>query len=423
MSNIETRQSALVDACVAGIHAHQIALHRTTGQGAADRFTFSGTDAELTVLTTAWSRLLTERPDDLRAWLAGTGEDPSPLAGDDDVATVRIDRTIRRLREAPLVPAADLPFSVLVRALTARAPDATPAAIGAVASLHQVVLQTSLDALEVQQLFPLYLWAQLPVSLDQLGLAHDEAALIAFGRELAPPCAPCPFDVSPEAWHLVLRKIQNWSERFRGKVTAATYAQELLALPAIRDCAGPLRLLPPQKICVLGHSFTMSMHWCSQGSFTDIACEIIRHHNPRIEWVRVNRGGLTPTLARRDYLETVLQHHPDQTIMVTIARNAENRADLRYCIRKLLERGSKVIVFDCVMVYPEIYATEKLAAAEARDAGATVVEVYPLLAAHPERESFPALDGVHTAPPYHKFMAQELVKFFAGRRQAALPSK
>lgn len=410
----------MLDACVAGIHAHQVLLYRKDGIGDARGFSHHGDDATLQALADRFSRLTRERVSDVRAWI-----DQGPVAAADardESPTIRIGETVLALLDAGLEPGPDLPFSVMVRALAKRAPTADRAAVRAVACLHQVVLQSSLDADEVQKLFPLFMALDFPVSIAQFGLPHERGDLVAFGAELAPACCTCPFDTSPDAWHLVLRKMQNWSDRFRGCVNAATFARELLPTPEVRACAAGLRQLPQQKICVLGHSFTMSMHWASPGSFTDIAYEIIHHHNPHIEWVRVNRGGLTPSLARRDYLETVLQHHPDQTIMVTISRNEENRTDLKYCIQKLQDHGSKVIVFDCVMVYPDIYALEKLAAQEARRAGASVIEVYPLLSAHPQREEFPALDAVHTAPPYHKFMAVELVRYFAGKRTAALPA-
>lgn len=414
------RKRQFVDASIAGIHAHQIALQRKEGKGTAARFAFRDGDDALHALTTRFTRLTEERLPDVLAWIKG-GAVASPDARDES-PTLRIEQAVHLLLAAGLEPGPDLPFSVLCRTLASRAPQADARAVRALSSLHQIVLQVSLDALEVQRLFPLYMALELPVGLDQLGLVYGRDEFVALGAELAPQCCACPFDTSADAWHLVLRKIQNWSERFRGTITAATYARELLPIPEVRACAAGLRLLPQQKICVLGHSFTMSMHWASQGSFTDIAYEIIRHHNPHIQWVRVNRGGLTPSVARRDYLESVLQHHPDQTIMVTISRNDENRSDLKYCIKKLQDQGSKVIVFDCVMVYPDIYETEKAAVKVARAAGAAVVEVYPLLAAHPKRAEFPALDEVHTTPPYHKFMAVELVKYFAGRRGAALPA-
>lgn len=413
-STPDVRKRQFVEACIAGIHAHQILLHRERHQGDDAAFAFTGADSVLQALATHFIELAATRPADAAAWVQD-GRSDTPAGGE-------CDSHVRGLLRARLALAEGLPVNVLARHLRRLAHGNPETNIRAVASLYQLVFQETLDAEAVQQLFPLYMALGLPVSLEELGIDYDRDEFIAMGKTLAPQCVACPFDVSADIWHLVSRKIKNWSERFRGKVTAATYAKELLALPEIRDCAGAIRAMQPQKFCVLGHSFTMSMHWASQGSFTDIAYEILHYHNPGIEWVRVNRGGLTPTLARRDYLETVMRHHPDTTIMVTISRNEENRSDLAYCIQQLRNRGSSVITFDCPMVYPEIAEKEMIASAVAREAGASVVEVYPLFAKQPLFAEFAALDAVHTTPPYHKFMATELIRFIAGKRQAALPA-
>lgn len=419
MANEDKRKHEFVEAVIAGIHAHQIRLFRESGEGDKAAFAYAGEGSALDELAVTVTRLSRANKPSVLDWLARGAASRDEIPDVPPFTTV--EACIRRLLGAHITLAPTLPVSKVTAYLKQQAPSAPDLSLRAVASLYQLVMQVSLDASELQDLFRLYTAINLPVSLEELGLDWDTPQFIAMGKKLAGACCACPFATSANDWHLASRKIKNWSERHRGKITAATYARELMDTPEVRECASALRGLPPQKFCIVGHSFTMSMHWASHGSFTDIAGHIVRHYNPGIEWVHLGRGNLTPTIARRDLLERVIQQRPDQTVLVTISSSEENRSDLRYVVRKLQDFGSKVITFDCVMVYPKIYAQELPASKIAREAGATVIEVYKQLDSHPDKDQFPALDGVHTAPPYHKFMAAELVRFLARRREAAQP--
>ncbi len=416
----EQRLQLFADAITAGIHAHQSRLRELTARGDAKAFAFPGTVADRDAAATAFSQLAKASNKAVLDWIERGDASDTPIPDLAPFTTVAA--CITRLTSLPLTYSPKLPLIQVMEALRKLAPAASPQHLCAVASLYQVILQVSLDGEELQGLFRLYLALKLPVSLFDLGIDDSDPNLVAMGKRFAKACCACPFDTTAKDWHLAGHKLKFFAEKLQGRITAATYARELLKAPEVRECMAAIRSLPPQRVVILGHSFTMSMHWASHGSFTDIAGHIVRHFNPGIEWVHVGRGGLTPTIARKSLLERVLQHRPDQTILVTISRTAEDRADLKYCIERLLNQGSKVIVFDCIMVYPEIYETEKPAVVVARKAGATVIEVYPLLNTHPQRAEFPAMDVVHTAPPYHKFMAVELVRFFAGKRPATLPA-
>lgn len=419
-NTIELRKQQFVEAVILGAHAHQARYREETGRGDAAAFAFPGSSDTRNAMAATFSRLMSAKTEAVKDWLTRGSDSHIEIPHTPPFTTVQ--DAVEQLTSVRLKLAPGLPFSVAADHLRHAAPQAPVTHVRAVASLYQIVLYIMLDAVELQDVFRHYLAMELPVSLEELGLVCEREAYIAMGKELSPKCCACPFDVTPNDWHLASRKLRNWGDKYRGKVTAETMARELLATPEVRDCASGLRMLPPQRLVVCGHSFTMSLHWASPGSFTDIAGRIVRHFNPDIEWLHLGRGSLTPTIARKQLLDQVIQQRPDQTILVTICNNEENRSDLKYAIQRLQEHGSKVIVFDSVMVYPEIYEREKLAVKAAREAGATVIEVYPLLDSHPLRAEFPALDEIHTAPPYHKVMAVELVRFLAGKRRAALPA-
>jgi hypothetical protein len=84
-------------------------------------------------------------------------------------------------------------------------------------------------------------------------------------------------------------------------------------------------------------------------------------------------------------------------------------------VRGFTMAGAKVYMFDSLRD-PEEAARLARQHEAVRQAGGTLVEVAPLLAASPDRARFPCLDGIHMTEPYHRLMAKEWLKLLAGVR-------
>jgi hypothetical protein len=403
----ETLKQKLVDACIRGVHASQLRLfyggRELSSDGTPGGFVVTG----LGELETALENISSADSQRIAAWMSNGKSDEHGIGSAVDL-----------LNDAPLTLSHVLPVTSLVRYLKSHSPSDDPAGPLSVANLHQAVLEVDRDATLVQSLFRLYVDLGIPVSLEELGVADDAAGLDKIAAALSQQVCACPYDTSAEAWRLAFEKVKNWGEQFRGVFTAETYAAELMALPEIGECEDAIKAMPAQSICILGHSFTQSMHWSTHASFTDITASIFAQWNPAIRVAHVSGNHLSSTGAVQDRLEQVLAHQPDRTLVVVVVREDEHIEALEEIIRRLRAAGSEVNVFDSIVFG---FGSEQSAWApevskRARQAGAGVVAVKEMLAAHPQRDDFEALDVVHMTPVYHKVMAIEWTRFLCGMR-------
>jgi hypothetical protein len=192
---------------------------------------------------------------------------------------------------------------------------------------------------------------------------------------------------------------------------------ELLREPDVKALLPRLRELPAQRIAVIGHSFTMGLHWSSPSSFVPVVIDIFRRENPKVEFNQFAAGGLTATRAQQRFYQSVLDWKPDKVLLVVMTRTDEDYIALKQLGEGFWASGIKVSMFDEVhdpaSVKPGTVArTVKVA----RAAGIEVIEVDSVLSSAPDRAKFVCLDGIHMTEPYHRLMAKEWLKFLARKR-------
>jgi hypothetical protein len=296
--------------------------------------------------------------------------------------------------------------------------------VRAIASLFQVNLEVERDGDRLQELFAFYAGLGLPVYLGQLGLPGTDADFLAMGRELEGKSCSSPVGTTAADWQIAGRKNWNWGEKNLGIRDDKVLAKELLAEPDVQALVPRIRALPPQRIAVVGHSFTMQLHWSTPGAFVPIVTAIFALENPGVEFRQFQAGGLTSTRAMSRFYADVVAWKPQQVLLVVINRTDEDLDDFRRLGRGLAAAGAKVLTFDDVHdpkgTAPRLREREL---AVAREAGMAVIEVSPVLASAPDRDRFLCLDGIHMTEPYHRLMAKQWLAFLVGARGAALTAR
>jgi hypothetical protein len=277
------------------------------------------------------------------------------------------------------------------------------------------------DGDRLQELFAFYAGLGLPVYLGQLGLPGTDEAFLALGRDLEGRGCASPFGTAAADWQIAGRKNWNWGEKNLGIRDDKVLARELLEEPDVKALVPRIRALPAQRIAVIGHSFTMQLHWSTPGSFVPIVTAIFARENPGVEFRQFQGGGMTSSRAVNRFYADVIAWKPQQVLLVVINRTDEDLASFRKLGRGLAEAGAKVLTFDDVGdpkgTAPDLREREL---AIARETGMTVIEVSPLLAAAPDRERFLCLDGIHMTEPYHRLMAKQWLGFLVGARGPAI---
>jgi len=322
----------------------------------------------------------------------------------------------------------DLPVSAAAQVLGARCPGAPIESLRAWANLVQVALEVERDGTALQDLFRLYLDLGLLATADELGLDDDNAVFLEMGAEMASAAAgsefarECGFALDAAAFQIALRKVANWAVKHRGLIGPAEYADEISRRPDVAAALPAVRGMPPTKIQIIGHSFSMSAHWAAHASFTDTALELMRRENPRIERRWLGEGGMRATRAREAYFDDALAWSPDIVIFVVAMREPEHYAAMEEMARELAARGVRAVAFDRLHPDPGSFASPETAplAELASRTGLEVVQVGRILDESPERDGFLSLDGIHCRGGYHRLMAAELVKYLAGARPAGL---
>jgi hypothetical protein len=403
------RIEQLVEANILGTHAFQVALAKKEGKGDATCYAPAPLpDAQPAALEAHQAALLKADVKAVRAWAEGQ---PSAF----DPAT-----DLEPLLASRLTLADSLPVNVFTRWLAERT-KAPRVEVRAIASLFQTNLEVERDGDRLQELFSFYIGLGLPVYLGQLGLPGTDASFLDMGRELEGKSCPSPVGTSALEWQIAGRKNWNWGEKNLGIRDDRVLAKELLEEPDVKALAPRIRAMPAQKIAVIGHSFTMQLHWSTPGSFVPVVTAIFARENPRVEFRQFQGGGLTSTRAYRNFYEQVLAWKPDKVLLVVINRTAEDLEDFTRMGRGFAQVGAQVLTFDDVhdpdasdpaMVGKDV--------ATARAAGMTVIDVGALLAASPDRDRFLCLDHIHMTEPYHRLMAKQWLAFLVGARPATL---
>ena len=121
-----------------------------------------------------------------------------------------------------------------------------------------------------------------------------------------------PVGTTAAEWQIAGRKIWNWGEKNQHIRDARVVADELLAEPAVAALVPKMRALPAQRVAVIGHSFTMDLHWSSPSAFVPIVTAMFARENPKVEFRQFQGGGLTSTRAYNRFFPDVLAWKPDR---------------------------------------------------------------------------------------------------------------
>ena len=399
----------LVEANILGTHAFQLALAKKEGKGDPACYSQGSlNDEALAAIEKHQAALLKADVKEVRAWAEGrpSGFDPSADLGPLLASGATLSDT--------------LPVNVFTRWLADRT-KIPREQVRALASLFQTNLEVERDGDRLQELFAFYAGLGLPVYLGQLRLPGTDEAFLAMGRELEGWACSSPFGTTAADWQIAGRKNWNWGEKNLGIRDDKVLAKEILEEPDAKALVPRIQALPAQRIAVIGHSFTMQLHWSTPGSFVPVVTAIFARENPGVEFRQFQGGGMTSTRAVHRFYADVVAWKPQQVLLVVINRTDEDLASFRRLGRGLAEAGAKVLTFDDVGdpkgTAPELREREL---AIARETGMTVIEVSPLLAAAPDRERFLCLDGIHMTEPYHRLMAKQWLGFLVGARGPAI---
>ncbi len=408
-STKESRLSEIIDANINATHAFQVLMHQSSKKGDAAVWSDQGvSDADLKAMVEHQKALLAEDPKVVKAWVEGGASSFDPS------------KDLEPILQHRFQFADNLPLNVLAESFETKT-KATHQDVMAVSSLLQMMLDIERDADVLQQMYGFYVGLGLPVHTTRLGLsARTDQDFLELGNELSPQMASSPFDTDPATLQMLFRKMWNWGRRYTGERDKSTLANELLAEPDIAPLIPKIEAMPAQKIAVIGHSFTMNVHWASPSSFVPIVTEMIRKHNPKVEIRQWEAGGLTAGRAYKNFYQDALAWKPDKVLFVVISRNDEDFARLEEMFKGFAAAGTQVLVFDNVKDPTDDPAKIKRANEIAEKTGAKVIEVVQLLDQAPDRDKFRALDGIHMTEPYHRLMAKEWLKFLVGARQAKL---
>jgi hypothetical protein len=286
-----------------------------------------------------------------------------------------------------------------------------------VANLYQTVLEVERDGDRLQELFHFYIGLGLPVSVAEFRMAGTDQDLMEAARNLAGKSGPSPVGLSPAEWQIAGRKIWNWGEKNLHRRDDKVLANELLLEPDVVALVPRMRALSAQRVAVVGHSFTMGLHWSSPSSFVPVVTAMFARENPRVEFRQFQAGGLTSTRAANRFFLDALAWKPNVVLLVVMNRTDEDLENYGKLGRYFTKAGARVFAFDDVHD-PDTADPARLRREWeiGRAAGMTIVEVGPLLAAAPERERFFCLDHVHMTEPYHRLMAKEWLKVLLGVR-------
>jgi hypothetical protein len=400
-----SRLEQLVEANIAGTHAFQIKLARASGRGDPACYTTTLSDPALDELEAHQAALLASDPATVKSWASGEPSAFDPTRDLDPLLAAGI----------PLSPS--LPVSVFTDYLAAEAPGRSRAHLRAIASLYQTNLEVERDGDRLQELFRFYIGLGLPVYVGQLRLPGRDADFLAAGRKLEGKTCASPVGTSAAEWQIAGRKIWNWGEKNLHLRDDRVLADELLMEPDVAALVPRIRALPKQRVAVIGHSFTMGLHWASPSAFVPIVTALVARENPNVEVRQFQAGGLTSTRAYDRFFKDAVAWKPDVVLLVVMNRTDEDLGKLALLGQGLTAAGARVYAFDDVHD-PDTADPGRLEQEHEveRRSGIAIVEVASLLASAPDRDRFVSLDDVHMTEPYHRLMAKEWLKLLAGAR-------
>jgi hypothetical protein len=402
------RLTQLVEANVIAVHAYQVLLAKKSGKGDPSCYSAGTlTDVELEGLSDHQAKLLKSDLHAVKAWANGAKStfDPS--------------QDLQPILNSGLKVPPKAPVNIFTDYLRQET-KADPLKIRSIANLYQTVLEVERDGDRLQEEYAFYIGLGLPVYIGQFNLPGSDEALLAVGRELKGKSCESPVGTSAAEWQIAGRKIWNWGEKNLHIRDERVLAAELLREPEVKVLVPRLRALPAQKIVIIGHSFTMGLHWSSPSSFVPTVIDVFRRVNPKVEFKQFAAGGLTASRAQKRFYQDVLTWRPDKVLLVVMTRTDEDYDALRQLGEGFHAAGIQTYMFDEVHDPASVApGTVERAVKAARTGGIQIIEVGSVLANAPDRAGFVCLDGIHMKESYHRLMAKLWLKYLASQTKVS----
>jgi hypothetical protein len=392
------RRGQLVEANIIAVHAYQMLLARKQQNMDPACWPATPKDSDLEALVAHQTSLLST-PSDAKAWASGKKSSFDPA------------KDLQPLLAANLPMPANLPVNIFTAYLKEKAPKRSPAEVRSVANLYQTVLEVERDGDRLQDLYSFYIALGLPVYVGQFGLSGGDEDLLVVGRQLEGKSCVSPVGTTAAEWQIAGRKIWNWGEKNLHIRDANVVAKELLAEPDVKTLEPKMKALTAQRIAVIGHSYTMNLHWSSPSAFVPIVTAMFTQVNPNVQFRQFEGGGLTASRAYKNFYQDALAWKPDTVLFVVANRTEDDFNSLRTMAQGFEAAGARVVMFDDVHD-PDSADPAKLKQESeiAQQAGIEVVKVSPVLAASPDKARFLCLDHIHMTEPYHRLMAKQWIK-------------
>ncbi len=311
------------------------------------------------------------------------------------------------------------PEAVVIAALRRRLPSGDDESIAAVANLLQLNLLEREDGALLQDLFALYVALGLKTNLGQLGLGHDDAAIIAIADECAAAADHGPYPANDAAyWRLSFTRVEMWGDKASGRRDHRVLARELAREPEIAALLPRLAALPERRVAFIGFSMMMSMHWSSHGSWNDIAGEVVRAVDPRFASAGFQQGGIRASAAIDRLLPPALAWKPTQAFLLMAANDQADEDAFVAMAERLGAQGCETWIVDDNR--PWIDRDDGMGQilrrrAAARRAGVGMLPFYDLGRTARDWPSWECLDRIHMTTAGHVYYARALLRMWSDR--------
>ncbi|HYE05555.1 MAG TPA: hypothetical protein VEL07_08485 [Planctomycetota bacterium] len=322
-------------------------------------------------------------------------------------------------RVAARPPHARRPDAVVVAALRRRLPSGDDASVAAIANLLQLNLLEREDGALLQDLFALYVALGLKVNLAQLGVAHDDAAIIAIAGECAAASDAGPYPGNDAAyWRLSFTRVEMWGDKVSGRRDHRVLARELAREPGIAALLPALAALPERRVAFIGFSMMMSVNWSCHGAWNDIASEVVKAVNPRFASAGFQQGGIRGSAAIERLLPPALAWKPTEAFLLMAAHDQADEDAFVAMAERLTAHGCETWIVDDNR--PWIDREDGMGQilrrrAAARRAGVGMLPFYDLGRTARDWASWECLDRIHMTTPGHVFYARALLRLWADR--------
>ena len=398
MAKIKNPVDAVIGANILATHAYQILLARNSGK-AFSLFASDHSDEALKEAV-ANQKALLDHVNDVVLWTKGKR------------TAFPVESHLHPILDAGLALDLSAPFCVVLDYLTAKSgKEGTP--IDAVASLYQMCLEIHRDGDVLQQLYDLYIALGLPVDAAMLGLPAKMKDFEQAGHELAAKTAPCPFDTDMPAWRICGAKVLCWGQKKTHIRDEKVLAAEILRESDLQATLPKLRALPPMRVAIVGHSFTMAVNWSSPSSFTAIAGAAFEKVNPKVEFKHWGEGGMRALRAQEAFVPQAKAWKPNVLFLFTGTPEPKDLDALVAMDKDLRQAGIRVFIFPHNGPLPYYNVPQIQAFAKANNL--SLADFTAVVDSAPNKAEFLSLDGIHMTEPWHRLMAKELLKFLASQ--------